>query len=140
MGDAAPTRLTAARTTPRELRSFALSVGGILVALAAVLYYGRGRPIAGGILAALGGALVVAGLLAPGRLGPVYRAWMTLAVTISKVTTPLLMGIIFFGVLTPTGVVTRLLGRDALRRQRGASTYWVDRAAGARRSDLRRQF
>ena len=138
MADRVPARLTAVQT-PRELRSFALSVGGVFVALALVLYW-RGRPAVAGVLGVVGVALLAAGVVVPGRLGPVYRAWMALALAISKVTTPVLMGVIYFGVLTPIGLVLRLLGRRPLARRRGAGTYWVDRPAGARRSDLRRQF
>jgi len=138
VADRAPARLTAGPTRP-ELRSFALSVGGAFLALAALLYW-RGRPGAAGALAVLGAALVAAGVIAPGRLGPVYRAWMAFALAISKVTTPLLMGLIYFGVVTPVGLAMRLIGRRVLARRREAPTYWVDRPVGGRRSDLRRQF
>ncbi len=125
--------------TPSELRSFALSVGGVLVALGALAYW-RGRPMAGVVLGGLGIALALAGLLVPARIGPVYRAWMGVALAISKVTTPVFMGVVYFGVLTPIGLVMRLFGRRPLTRPRDVATYWVDRPAGARRSDLRRQF
>jgi saxitoxin biosynthesis operon SxtJ-like protein len=94
----------------------------------------------GAVLVGLGIALVVAGAVAPGRLRPVYGAWMAMALAISKVTTPVLMGIVYFGMLTPIGLVMRLVGRRVLGRPAGAATYWVDRPAAARRSDLRRQF
>jgi hypothetical protein len=100
----------------------------------------RGRQSAGGAVAALGALLLVAGAVIPGRLAPVYRTWMALALAISRVTTPILMGIVYFGVLTPIGLVMRLAGRRVLTRPTGAATYWVDRPAAARRSDLRRQF
>jgi hypothetical protein len=131
-------RLTA-RPAPRELRAFSLAVGSVFALIGALLAW-RGRTSIGGIAAGLGALLVLAGAVAPGRLGPVHRAWIALALAISKVTTPLLMGIVYFGVLTPTGLVMRLFGRRVLVRPRSAATYWVDRPAGARRSDLRRQF
>jgi hypothetical protein len=123
----------------RELRAFALSVGGA-IALLGVLAFARGRRSVGGTLIMLGGALMTAGLVAPGRLGFVHRTWMGMALAISKITTPLLMGIIYFGVLTPTALVMRLFGHHPLRRSGDATTYWVDRRPDARRSDLRRQF
>ena len=128
-----------ARRTTRELRSFALTVGGVFVALGAVLAW-RGRHVAAVVVAALGMPLVVAGLVVPGRLDPIYRSWMALALIISKVTTPLFMGIVYFGVLTPIGVAMRLAGRRPLARRRGPATYWAERPPTARRSDLRRQF
>jgi hypothetical protein len=88
----------------------------------------------------LGSALIIAGLLIPGRLGPVYRAWMALAVAISKVTNPLFMGLIFFLVLTPTGLLARLFGHRPLARSRSSATYWQSRPAEGRRGKMDHQF
>jgi hypothetical protein len=88
---------------------------------------------------AIGGLLVAGGLLLPGAMGPVYRAWMGLALALSKVTTPLVMGLIYFGLFSPMGLIRRLFGHDALVRRPGTS-FWISRSAGGRRSDLRRQF
>jgi hypothetical protein len=125
--------------TPRELRAFAWTVGLALLALAALLRW-RGRGVASAVLAGLAAALVLAGVAAPSRLAPVERAWMALARAISRVTNPLVLGVVWFAVLTPIGLVMRALGRRPLARRRDASTFWVDRPADARRSDLRRQF
>lgn len=80
----------------------------------------------------IGGSLVVAALLVLQRLGPVERVWVALAHAISKVTTPILMGIVYFLVVTPIGLVMRLLGRNRSRRhgQRQASRHppsWTGR-------------
>ena len=125
--------------SPRELRSFALSVGGVLAVVGGIGYW-RGRAVAGAVVGALGLALVAAGAIAPARLGPVHRAWMSVALAISKVTTPVFMGVVYFALLTPLGLVLRLVGHRPLARCREAPTYWVERPPGARRSDLRRQF
>lgn len=125
--------------TPRDLRRFALSVGAVLVGLGALGYW-RGRAVPAVVVGAVGVALVMAGLVAPARLGPVYRAWMSVALAMSKVTTPLFMTVVYLAVLTPLGLAMRLARRRPLARSRDAATYWVDRPPGARRSDLRRQF
>ena len=138
MVDRAAARLSAGPAT-RELRSFALSVGAVLAALG-VLAYWRGGLRAGAVLGGVGTALMAVGLVAPGRLGGVHRAWMALALAISKVTTPVFMGIVYFGVLTPIGLAMRLVRRRWLGPPRGAPTYWIERPPGSRRSDLRRQF
>ena len=98
------------------------------------------RPHLAAPAAALAAAALVAGALLPGRLGPVYRAWMGLALAISRVTTPIVMGAIYFGVCTPLGVVMRLLGHRLAARPANAATFWVERPPGARRGDMRRQF
>ena len=124
--------------TARELRSFAFTVGGAFVALAVLLAW-RGRPAA--VPCAVAGvALLVAGALAPARLGGTYRAWMRLAELMSRVTTPVFMAVVFFGVLTPIALVRRLAGRRTLGTPRSAPTGWVRRAPGATRSDMTRQF
>jgi hypothetical protein len=125
--------------TRRELRAFAASVGGALLALAGVAAW-RGRAVPATVLAAAATALLLAGALAPARLAGVHRAWMRLALAISAVTTPLLMGVVYFGVLTPLALASRLAGRRVLGVPRDAATAWVDRPPGGRRSDLRRQF
>ena len=142
MAGGAPARLTRVRepaVSPRELRSFALTVGAAFVALAALLYW-RGRIAAAAIVAGAGVALVLAGLIAPAALGPVYRTWMALALAISRVTTPLFMALVYFGVLTPIALAMRVVGKRPLARSRDATTYWTERPPSARRSDLRRQF
>jgi hypothetical protein len=88
-----------------------------------------------GIIAGLFGA---AGLLVPAHLGPVQRGWMGLAHAISRVTTPIFMGVVYFVVITPIGLLRRVLGGNPLRAHRGA-TGWVDRQQ-APRGDLTRQF
>jgi hypothetical protein len=128
-----------ARLSPAEGRKFGLLVGGAFLVIAGVLWY-RGHQTAAWVALGLGGPLILAGLAVPGRLGPVYRAWMALAVAISKVTNPIFMGIIFFLVLTPSGLIARLLGHRPLVRQRGSASYWQTRPAGARRSKMDHQF
>lgn len=123
----------------RQLRQFAWTVGGAFLALAATAAW-RGYPGRAALLATLGGPLVLAGATVPRRLGPAYRGWMALAHAISRVTTPVFMGVIYFGLLTPLGLLRRAAGRRPFGVRPGAPTAWVDRPPGARRSDLRRQF
>ena len=124
---------------PRALRRFAFTVGAAFLA-PAVASYLRGHRAAPVVLGTAGAALVLGGLLVPARLGGVYRGWMRLALAISRVTTPLFMGVVYFAILTPLALVRRLGGRHPLGVAAGAPTAWVDRPADARRSDLHRQF
>lgn len=113
-----------ARLTPREGRKFGLTVGTAFLVLAAISRW-RGHAAAPSVLAALGGVLFLAGLAIPGRLGPVFRAWMRLAHLLSKVTTPILMGLIYFVVLTPIGLAMRLLGKNPLEAREENGSLWV---------------
>jgi hypothetical protein len=62
-------------------------------------------------------------------LAPLNRAWMKLGAAMHVVVSPLIMGIMFFGVFTPMGWVMRRFGWDAMRRARDATatSYWIRR-------------
>jgi hypothetical protein len=129
-----------ARLTPAEGRRFGLQVGLAFAALGGLAWW-RGHPRLAAVLLVAGGVLVTAGLLAPGGLGPVYRGWMRLALALSKVTTPLILGIVYLLVFMPVGLLLRLFGHRPLARDRSATSYWMRRSApDGGRSDLRRQF
>jgi len=129
-----------ARLTPAEGRKFGLTVGAAFLVIAAVLWW-RGKPGAVPWVGGLGALLALAGLVIPGQLGPVHRAWMGLALLLSKVTTPVFMGVVYFVVLTPVGMLMRALGKNPLRHPYHDGSFWVVRPAEARRrTDMERQF
>jgi hypothetical protein len=123
--------------TPAEGRKFAWTVGTAFLALAG-LFWWRDRPTVAVVLGALGGLLWLAGLAIPGRLGPVYRGWMGLAHAISKVTTPIFMGIVFFIIIAPVGLLMRLVGRNPIRHRLMQGSYWYARTEP--RGGLTNQF
>ena len=125
-----------ARLTAREGRRFGLQVGGAFAVLAAIAHW-RGHPLSGWILGGLAAILLAGGLVTPAALVPVYRAWMQMAHTISKITTPIVLGIVYFLVITPIGLVLRAAGHRPLSNTQGR-TAWAVRATSA--SDLERQF
>jgi hypothetical protein len=114
-------------------------VGGALLAAAAVLAW-RDRERGAAAVAVLGALLVIAGALVPTRLGPVYRGWMRAGLALSTVTTPLLMALVYFAVLTPTALLMRVFGHRPLSRPLTEAGFWVRRPPGQRRSDLERLF
>jgi hypothetical protein len=76
------------------------------------------------------------GTLHPEFLRPVFVGWMILVFPIGWTISHLLLGLLFFGVFTPVGLLLRTFGKDSLRLQRGAaSSLWQDRA---QESDLKR--
>lgn len=91
--------------------------------------------------AAIAGSLLGAGgLLVPARLGPLYRAWMRLALAISRVTTPIFMALVFFLVLTPAGLIARLVGHRPLTVRPRSGSYWRSRVDGGGRGTMDNQF
>jgi hypothetical protein len=126
-----------ARLSPREGRKFAFTLAVAFGVLACFGWW-RGGSTVPMVLGTIAGVFALAGLLVPAHLGPVQRGWMGLAHAISRVTTPIFMGVVYFLVITPVGLLRRLLGGNPLRAHRGA-TGWVDRQK-APRGDLTRQF
>ena len=128
-----------ARLTPEEGRKFAFPVGTAFFVLAGIVWW-RGHVPLATFFSALGGPLILAGILVPGKLGPIYRGWMKFALLLSKVTTPIFMGVTYFGVMMPIGVFMRVVGYNAVRRKEIDGGFWVARESGKRKSDLSRQF
>ena len=129
-------------------RGFGLTVGGILLAIAAVraglhLWDGTDPGWIEGALAGVGLLLLVFGLLAPARLAPLNRAWTRLGLILFKVVNPLVLGVIYLTTIVPIGVVMRLLGRDSLslKFDRQAKSYWiVPEPPGPAQETMIRQF
>ncbi len=111
----------------KELRRFGVTVGIPLALLAGVGVW-RGHTILPAVLGGAALALGVLALLAPRLLRPVHKLWMKIADALAWFNTRVLLGVIYFLVMTPTGIVMRLLGRDPLdRRLKDRPSYWVVR-------------
>jgi len=78
---------------------------------------------------ALAGVLAIVTLTRAEWLAPAKHAWMKLGELLNKIVSPVVMGVIYFVVFTPAGIVMRLAGRDALamRLDKTLPTYWVRR-------------
>ena len=117
-------------------RSFGLTVGGILFAIAAVRaalhWWSTGLVEPGWIEWGLGGvglALVVLGLLAPGSLSLLNRGWTALGLILFRVVNPIVLGVIFTVTIIPIGLLLRAFGKDPLRLKLdpSAESYWIAR-------------
>ncbi len=127
-----------ARLSAKEGRKFGFTLGMAFFVFGGIAGW-RDHETVSIVLWVVGGSLLLAGLFFPARLGPVQRVWMGMAHAISKVTTPIVMGIMYFVVFAPMGTVMRLFGHNSLTTHHGSDSAWVPRAAG-QRSDLERQF
>ncbi len=97
---------------------------GILAALPVLA--GRGLHLWPLLTAAV---LALATIFAPALLAPLNRLWTAFGERLRRLMTPLILGFVFFLVLTPLGLLMRLLGKDLLRLRfdRAASSYWIAR-------------
>lgn len=113
-------------------RGFGLAIGAALVVISVAPAF-RGKPIRVLPLVAAAAFAALAVVL-PSILAPLHRVWFRIALMLHVVVSPLMMAILFFGVLTPAAIVMRLFGRQALDRRgfgdRTFSTFWIARARG----------
>jgi len=130
-----------ARLSSRELRRFGLTVAVPFGLLAGVGAW-RGHTILPVFFAGLAVTLGGLALLAPGLLAPVEKAWMRAAHILGWFNTRLLLSVVYFLVMTPTGIIMRLVGRDPLdRRLMDRPSYWVKRMGSQDpRGSMERQF
>jgi hypothetical protein len=113
------------RKSFRAEREFGLAVGAVFVLLGSWwLYRGKFTPIAS-ITLPLGARLILFGLFWPRALVFPNQAWMLLAEGLSYITTRIILGLVFFLIITPIGVLKRLSGWDPLgRRGARSASYW----------------
>jgi len=127
--------------TPRELRRFGLTVGGAFAVLGLISWW-RGHEYPPMVLGALAVGLIVPGLLVPRALGPVHRRWMHAAMVIGEFNSRVILGVFYYVIMAPFGIVRRLFG-DPLDRALGdrAKSVWVKRERQAvDRERYERQF
>ena len=120
-----------------EGRKFAWTLAAAFLLLAALTWW-RGRSGASAVLGSVALVLGIGGLAIPQHLGPLQRAWMAMAHAISRVTTPVFMTIVYGLVITPIGLIMRLVGKNPLRHDQSDGGFWVRRERPD--SDLERQF
>ena len=74
-------------------------------------------------------AFALAALLKPSLLARPNRLWMRLGLVLAKIVSPLALGLLYYAVLAPFGLLVRLTGKDPLRLRRdpAASSYWIAR-------------
>jgi len=112
----------------RSLRSFGFLVGGIFLAigvLPAILRHQEPR------LWALAAALLLLGPAAvyPRALGPVQRVWMKIGNVLGFINTRIILGLLYYVIVTPMGFILRLCGKDPMQRgfDPRAATYRLPR-------------
>ena len=69
------------------------------------------------------------GILNSKLLTPLNKLWFKFGILLGSIVSPIVMGIVFFLVVTPTSIIMRLLGKDLLKTNKikSASTYWIKR-------------
>jgi hypothetical protein len=126
--------------TRKELRQIGLLVGAVFTVIGFWPLVFRGEPLRlwaigiGGLLIACGGAL-------PSVLAPIHKGWMWVGHILGWINTRILLGIVFYALLTPIGLVFRLMGKDTMRQAfaESSTTYRVVRSPRPH-SHMKHQF
>ena len=82
---------------------------------------------------------LILGLINSKILTPLNRLWFKFGLLLGRFVSPLIMGIIFFIVVTPIGIIMRLLKKDLLNlKYNTKETYWIDKSGP--KSKMKNQF
>lgn len=112
---------------PGSERAFGLVFAGVFLLVSLWPLLERGSPRLWAITVATVFALFA--WLAPRALAPLNLLWFKFGESMHRIVSPIALGVIFFGVITPYAVVMRLFGRDELllRKRSARTSYWVRR-------------
>lgn len=125
----------ATRGKTREGRVFAFTLAGGFLFLALFANWRDGDLVAA-VAASLAAVSFLAGVLIPGRLEPIERAWMKLGAAVGYITTPILMAGVYYLILTPIAVARRV----TRRRRPPEDSHWHRRPPSPPPARMERQF
>ena len=115
--------------TRKELRQFGLLVGAVFTVIGFWPLVVRGEPFRLWAIG-LGGILILFGAILPQVLGPIHKGWMWVGHILGWINTRILLSIVFYGIVTPMGLIFRLLGKHSMRQTfaESSTTYRVVRS------------
>ena len=115
------------KTGDRDLRKFGLMVGGVFTLLGVIVLLRH--KVHYPYFLWPGVVLVAFGAIFPRALKYIYLAWMSVGFVLGFVISHLILGLFFFLVITPIGLLARLFGKDflSLKLDRAAKSYWIPR-------------
>jgi len=86
----------------------------------------------------LSSAFLIITIIRPNLLTFLNRLWIQFGILLGKIISPLVMGLVFFFVVTPIGILIRMLKKDVMGLKRGAPSYWINREDKAQ--SMKKQF
>jgi hypothetical protein len=86
----------------------------------------------------LSSAFLIITIIRPNLLTFLNRLWIQFGILLGKIISPLVMGLVFFFVVTPIGILIRMLKKDVMGLKRGAPSYWINRDDKAQ--SMKKQF
>ncbi len=110
----------------RELRQFGILIFSFAFVVSSVLWF-KHRSSLSLAVGGTGAVLATLSLISEGAARIIYRVWMGWATVVGTIVSYFVIGLIYFLILTPVGLVFRFMGRDVLHKRRKSleSSYWV---------------
>ncbi len=82
---------------------------------------------------------LILGIVNSKILTPLNKLWFKFGLFLGKIVSPIVMGVIFFFVVTPTGIIMRLMRKDLLNlKKNNSNTYWIEKKN--ENSSMKNQF
>tara|TARA_B100000886_G_C20347206_1_gene459186 strand:- start:117 stop:530 length:414 start_codon:yes stop_codon:yes gene_type:complete len=115
------------KTENKDLRSFGITFGIIFLIIAGFLLYMENKSFQ--LFIVISSIFIIFSFLIPIILKPIYIAWMSFAIILGWFMTRLILSLLFYLIVTPIGLLTRVLGKDFLELKKEASnnSYWNQR-------------
>ena len=126
--------------TRKELRHFGLLVGSVFTVIGLWPLVFRGESLRLWAIG-IGGLLIAFGGILPQLLAPIHKGWMWVGHILGWINTRILLSIVFYAMVTPIGLVRRLMGKDRIRQAfaESSTTYRVVRSPRPH-SHMKNQF
>ena len=115
------------KTENKDLRSFGITFGIIFLIIAGFLLYIENESFQ--LFIVISSIFIIFGFLLPIILKPIYISWMSFAIILGWFMTRFILSLLFYLIVTPIGLITRVLGKDFLELKKEASngSYWNQR-------------
>ena len=115
------------KTENKDLRSFGITFGIIFLIIAGFLLSIENESFR--LFIVISSAFIIFGFLIPIILKPIYIVWMSFAIILGWFMTRFILSLLFYLIVTPIGLITRVLGKDFLELKKEASngSYWNQR-------------
>ena len=129
------------KSKKNDIRNFGLIIGAVLIAIMMLLFWKEKQSY--DILMIVGVVLCVTSLILPVILKPFYFAWMTFAVILGWIMTRVILSLVFYGIITPIGLLSRLVGKEFLnlKLNKKENTYWNNRRKHSlKKANYEKQF
>ena len=129
------------KSKKNDIRNFGLIIGAVLIAIVMLLFWKEKQSYH--ILMTVGVVLCVTSLILPVILKPFYFAWMTFAVILGWIMTRVILSLVFYGIITPIGLFSRLVGKEFLnlKLNKTENTYWNHRRKHSlKKANYEKQF